>query len=108
MFPETFMKFLGFDAGIEEAFLAKHGEILTADWWRALQQRLATATCSRSCPTTRTACGWRAATSQAGPRLLRGLARPAVVRGPLIPELCQHGFKGVVLFLHPFRLLGRL
>jgi isocitrate dehydrogenase kinase/phosphatase len=41
VFPETFLKFLGFEGRIEEAFLAKHGEILEAGWWRALQERLA-------------------------------------------------------------------
>ncbi len=40
VFPETFLKFLGFEGRIEEAFLAKHGEILEAGWWRALQERL--------------------------------------------------------------------
>ena len=41
VFPETFLKFLGFEGRIEEVFLAKHGEILEAGWWRALQERLA-------------------------------------------------------------------
>jgi isocitrate dehydrogenase kinase/phosphatase len=40
VFPETFLKFLGFEGRIEEVFLAKHGEILEAGWWRALQERL--------------------------------------------------------------------
>ena len=41
VFPETFLKFLGFDGRIEQAFLEKHGVILDAGWWRALQERLA-------------------------------------------------------------------
>jgi len=40
VFPETFMQFLGFDAHLKEAFLKVHGEIMTADWWRGIQQRL--------------------------------------------------------------------
>ena len=41
VFPETFLKFLGFEGRIQEVFLEKHGEILEAGWWRALQERLA-------------------------------------------------------------------
>ena len=41
VFPETFLKFLGFEGPTQEAFLEKHGEILEAGWWRALQERLA-------------------------------------------------------------------
>jgi isocitrate dehydrogenase kinase/phosphatase len=40
VFPETFMQFLGFDPQLREAFLKVHGEIMTADWWRGIQQRL--------------------------------------------------------------------
>ncbi len=40
VFPETFLKFLGFDEHLREVFLDKHGEILQAGWWRTLQQRL--------------------------------------------------------------------
>jgi isocitrate dehydrogenase kinase/phosphatase len=40
VFPETFMQFLGFDAHLKEAFVKVHGEIMTADWWRGIQQRL--------------------------------------------------------------------
>lgn len=40
VFPETFIQFLGFDASLKQAFLAAHGEILTATWWRDIQQRL--------------------------------------------------------------------
>ncbi|TAK52598.1 MAG: bifunctional isocitrate dehydrogenase kinase/phosphatase [Gammaproteobacteria bacterium] len=40
VFPETFLKFLGFDERLRAVFLDKHGEILQAGWWRTLQQRL--------------------------------------------------------------------
>jgi isocitrate dehydrogenase kinase/phosphatase len=40
VFPETFIQFLGFDAGLKKAFLRAHSEILTARWWREIQQRL--------------------------------------------------------------------
>lgn len=39
VFPETFLAFLGFDEHLKQAFLAMHGEILTADFWRHVQQR---------------------------------------------------------------------
>ena len=41
VFPETFINFLGFDERLKRVFLDKHGEILEADWWRHLQERLA-------------------------------------------------------------------
>ena len=41
VFPETFLKFLGFEDRLRDVFLEKHGEILEAGWWRALQERLA-------------------------------------------------------------------
>jgi isocitrate dehydrogenase kinase/phosphatase len=41
VFPETFLRFLGFEDRLQEAFVAKHGEVLDAGWWRALQERLA-------------------------------------------------------------------
>jgi isocitrate dehydrogenase kinase/phosphatase len=41
VFPETFINFLGFDDHLKQVFLDKHGEILEADWWRQLQERLA-------------------------------------------------------------------
>ena len=41
VFPETFLQFLGIEGRLREVFLEKHGEILTAAWWRDLQQRLA-------------------------------------------------------------------
>ena len=40
VFPETFIQFLGFDAHLKEVFSRVHGEIMTADWWRGIQQRL--------------------------------------------------------------------
>jgi isocitrate dehydrogenase kinase/phosphatase len=40
IFPETFLQFLGFDAHLKEVFLGAHGELLTADWWRQIQERL--------------------------------------------------------------------
>jgi isocitrate dehydrogenase kinase/phosphatase len=40
VFPETFIQFLGFDPHLKEVFLRVHREILTADWWRGIQQRL--------------------------------------------------------------------
>ncbi|MBS0394042.1 MAG: bifunctional isocitrate dehydrogenase kinase/phosphatase, partial [Proteobacteria bacterium] len=40
VFPETFINFLGFDDEMREVFLKAHGEILTPDWWRAVQDRL--------------------------------------------------------------------
>ena len=41
VFPETFLQFLGMEGRLREVFLQKHGEILTAAWWRDLQGRLA-------------------------------------------------------------------
>lgn len=41
VFPETFIRFLGFDEPLRQLFLERHGELLEAAWWRALQQRLA-------------------------------------------------------------------
>jgi len=40
VFPETFINFLGFDPHLKEVFLNAHREILTADWWRGIQERL--------------------------------------------------------------------
>jgi isocitrate dehydrogenase kinase/phosphatase len=40
VFPETFINFLGFDAYLKGVFLGAHAEILTADWWRGIQERL--------------------------------------------------------------------
>jgi isocitrate dehydrogenase kinase/phosphatase len=40
VFPETFVNFLAFDEAQRAALLRVHGEILTARFWRAVQQRL--------------------------------------------------------------------
>ena len=40
VFPETFINFLGFDPELKSIFLEAHREILTAEWWRGIQQRL--------------------------------------------------------------------
>lgn len=38
VFPETFMAFLGFSDHLRKVFLEVHGEVLTADFWRHVQQ----------------------------------------------------------------------
>lgn len=40
VFPETFINFLGFDEKLKAAFLATHGEVLTAEWWRGVQEKI--------------------------------------------------------------------
>jgi isocitrate dehydrogenase kinase/phosphatase len=40
VFPETFIQFLGFNERLREVFLSVHAEVLTAEWWRSIQQRL--------------------------------------------------------------------
>jgi isocitrate dehydrogenase kinase/phosphatase len=40
VFPETFINFLGFSDEMRGVFLKAHGEILTAEWWRGVQERL--------------------------------------------------------------------
>jgi isocitrate dehydrogenase kinase/phosphatase len=40
VFPETFINFLGFDPHLKQVFLEAHAEVLTADWWRGIQERL--------------------------------------------------------------------
>jgi len=40
VFPETFINFLAFSDAQRAAFERMHGEILTADFWRGVQQRL--------------------------------------------------------------------
>jgi len=40
VFPETFLNFLGFSEEQRAALLRVHGEILTAAFWRGVQQRL--------------------------------------------------------------------
>src|SRR3974377_71815 len=41
IFPETFLNFLAFSDEQRAALLRVHGEILTAGFWRSVQQRLA-------------------------------------------------------------------
>jgi isocitrate dehydrogenase kinase/phosphatase len=40
VFPETFINFLGFDDDLKASFMATHGEVLTAEWWRGVQEKL--------------------------------------------------------------------
>jgi isocitrate dehydrogenase kinase/phosphatase len=40
VFPETFINFLAFDDSQRAAFMRVHGDILTADFWRQLQERI--------------------------------------------------------------------
>jgi isocitrate dehydrogenase kinase/phosphatase len=40
VFPETFINFLAFDDAQRAAFMRAHGDILTAEFWRQVQQRL--------------------------------------------------------------------
>jgi isocitrate dehydrogenase kinase/phosphatase len=37
VFPEEFLTFMGLSAGMREAFVAAHGEVLTAEFWTRLQ-----------------------------------------------------------------------
>ncbi len=39
VFPETFLQFLGLEGDLRRVFLERHGEILTAAWWRGVQAR---------------------------------------------------------------------
>ena len=41
IFPETFLNFLAFNDEQRAVLLRVHGEILTAGFWRSVQQRLA-------------------------------------------------------------------
>jgi isocitrate dehydrogenase kinase/phosphatase len=40
VFPETFLNFLAFTDEQRRVFVEYHGEVLTADWWRGVQQRI--------------------------------------------------------------------
>jgi len=40
VFPETFIRFLAFSDSQREALLRMHGEVLTAQFWRHVQERL--------------------------------------------------------------------
>ena len=48
VFPEQWLPFLGMPDAIREVFLAHHGELLTARWWRERQQAAASQTPPRS------------------------------------------------------------
>jgi isocitrate dehydrogenase kinase/phosphatase len=39
VFPEEFLPFLGLPGGLKQAFVSTHGELLTAAWWRGIQER---------------------------------------------------------------------
>jgi isocitrate dehydrogenase kinase/phosphatase len=41
VFPEEFARFLGVDGDLREAFLDHHRDLLTAAWWRHVQERVA-------------------------------------------------------------------
>ena len=38
VFPEEFINFLGLPESLRGSFLASHGEIMTADFWRRMQE----------------------------------------------------------------------
>ncbi|MFL5274350.1 MAG: bifunctional isocitrate dehydrogenase kinase/phosphatase [Anaeromyxobacteraceae bacterium] len=40
IFPEEFLPFLGLRGRVRDVFLQAHGELLTARWWRGVQERL--------------------------------------------------------------------
>jgi isocitrate dehydrogenase kinase/phosphatase len=40
IFPEEFIRFLGFPAPLRQLFLEAHGDLLTAEFWRQMQARL--------------------------------------------------------------------
>ncbi len=39
VFPEEFLPFLGLPDDLRQVFLSAHGELLTAAWWRGIQER---------------------------------------------------------------------
>jgi len=39
VFPEEFARFLGLEGELRSAFVAAHGDLLTAAWWRRMQAR---------------------------------------------------------------------
>src|SRR5262249_48197293 len=41
IFPEEFAPFLLTDAGVRTDFMASHADLLDANWWKAVQERLA-------------------------------------------------------------------
>jgi isocitrate dehydrogenase kinase/phosphatase len=40
VFPEEFLPFIGLQGRLREVFLQAHGELITARWWRGVQERL--------------------------------------------------------------------
>jgi isocitrate dehydrogenase kinase/phosphatase len=40
VFPEEFLPFIGLQGRLRDVFLQAHGELLTARWWRGVQERL--------------------------------------------------------------------
>jgi isocitrate dehydrogenase kinase/phosphatase len=48
VFPEQWLPFLGMPDAIRDVFLARHGELLTARWWRERQAAVAAQTPPRS------------------------------------------------------------
>jgi isocitrate dehydrogenase kinase/phosphatase len=40
VFPEEFIRFLGFDSGLEQVFCRYHGELLSHRWWSRLKVKL--------------------------------------------------------------------
>jgi isocitrate dehydrogenase kinase/phosphatase len=40
IFPEEFLPFLGLQGRLRELFLSAHGDLLTARWWRGVQERV--------------------------------------------------------------------
>jgi isocitrate dehydrogenase kinase/phosphatase len=41
VFPEQWLQFLSIPPALREVFLRHHGELLTAAWWRTMQQKIA-------------------------------------------------------------------
>ena len=41
VFPEQWLPFLSIPAPLQSVFLERHGELLTAQWWRRMQQSVA-------------------------------------------------------------------
>lgn len=39
IFPEEFIKFLSMDKGLRDIFLKVHGDLLTAEYWRGIQEK---------------------------------------------------------------------
>jgi isocitrate dehydrogenase kinase/phosphatase len=41
VFPEEFVRFLGVEGELRDAFLQHHSDLFTADWWQQVQKRVA-------------------------------------------------------------------